>query len=204
ALQVGLLRVRRDNELPCALLHLDEHTEIRPLRRPWLEAKRRQQAVDLRLVEIDNEIVGPVTGPLLVARRRAGHLVVIVIGFDEVFCPRLVGFEPDIAGELQRARDLDQHVLETGGKADDSIRLTLSGDDRLCAVEAVGRGSEAAATTGEHDRDHYPGNGARGAETIRFSCHLPGPSDRATMIIRCGCSMWATNSRNLINFPNKF
>jgi hypothetical protein len=60
-------------------LHLDKDGKDRTVRKPRLEAKRLEKAVDFLFVEVDNQIVWPIAGALLVARRRAGHLVVIAM-----------------------------------------------------------------------------------------------------------------------------
>src|SRR5215471_17004659 len=114
---------------------------------PRLKAESRDDAVDLALIEVDNEIVGPVARALLVARRGTGHLVMIVVMVHEVADVRFVRFQSRIACKLERAGHFDQHVLKTSSKADCAVSLALAGDNRLRAVEAVGRGRGAGAAT---------------------------------------------------------
>src|SRR5215831_20262590 len=114
---------------------------------PWLKAESRDDAADLALIKVDNEIVRPVARALLVARGSAGHLVMIVVMIHEVAGVRFVRFQSRIACKLERAGHLDQHVLKTSSKADCAVSFALSGDNRLRAVEGAGRGRGAGAAT---------------------------------------------------------
>ena len=157
------------------MLHLDEDRKHRPVRRPRLEAKRTEKVADFRFIEVDNQIVGPVAGALLVARRRSRHLVVIAIGADEVCRARFVRRQSRIAGKIQRTGDLDENILQTGGKADDAVCLALAGDDGLRPIEVGRRGHRESATRQRCCKRHSD-DGGRHAKTCRVPrplCHVP-------------------------------
>src|SRR5947209_8147086 len=105
------------------------------MRQPRLEPKCIENVVDLSGVEVGRQIVWPIAGALFVALWKAGHLIVIAVRGHEIRRAHLVRSQSRIAGELQRPRDLDKNILETGHKADAAVRLALAGDDGLRPIE---------------------------------------------------------------------
>ena len=133
------------------------------MRKPRLDAQSPKKVVYLLFVEVDDQIVWPVAGALLVARRRAGHLIVIAVRVHEIPRARFVLCEPGIARKLQRAGYLDQDILQTGGEADDAVGLTLAGDGGLRAIEIVRRCRHGAAATNRRNGKRYYDDGANHA-----------------------------------------
>src|ERR1700724_1039544 len=101
---------------------------------PRLDVKCLEKVVDFLFIKVDDQIVWPIAGPLLVARRSAGHLVVILKCPDEAFRVRLGGCQPTVACKLLRAGYFDENVLQTGGEADDAVCLALARDDSLRSI----------------------------------------------------------------------
>jgi hypothetical protein len=66
---------------PCSI---STKTKDRAARKPRLDAERIKYVVDLLVIEIDDQIARPIAGALLVALRRAGQLVVVAIGANEI------------------------------------------------------------------------------------------------------------------------
>ncbi len=83
------------------------------MRKPRCDAKRPKKVVDFLFIEVDNQIVGSITGALLVASRCPGHLVVIAVRLNEISCARFVCRQPRIAGKFYRAGHFDENILET-------------------------------------------------------------------------------------------
>jgi hypothetical protein len=106
---------------------------------PRLEAKSVENIVDLAVIEVDGQIVWPIAGALLVAGRRAGHLVVIAVRPDEIPCARFVCHQAGITRKLQCAGHLDENVLEAGGEADATVCFALPRNDCLRAIKIVRR-----------------------------------------------------------------
>src|SRR6266478_2068688 len=148
---------------------------------PRLEVKCLEKVLDFRLIKVDGQIVWPIAGALLVARRSAGHLVVIAKCPDEVLRVRFVGCQSTVAGKLLRAGYFNENVLQTGGEADDAVWLALARDDCLCPIQVVRRGRHRAAATRQRDYQRYPDDGANHAKIhqVRLaSCRMP--SNHAT------------------------
>ncbi|OIQ66515.1 hypothetical protein GALL_519120 [mine drainage metagenome] len=152
----GLPGIRRDHVVSCAQLHPDKDRKARPVRKPRFKAERREEIVDLPFIEVDDQVVGPVAGALLVANGRAGHLVVIAVHFDEICRARLVFGQPRIAGQLHRAGHLDEHILQAGGEADGTVGLALAGDDGLRPIEIIRRGRRGRGAKHQRSQNRHP------------------------------------------------
>jgi len=81
------------------LLHFDKDGKDRTVRTPRLEAKCPRRSSIFVFIKVDDQIVWPIAGTLLVAESACGHLVVIAECPDEVF-PRSICRLP-IDGRLQ-------------------------------------------------------------------------------------------------------
>src|SRR5882724_10003367 len=143
---------------------------------PRLEVKCLEKVLDFRLIKVDGQIVWPIAGALLVARRSAGHLVVIAECPDEVFRVRFVGCQSTIACKLLRAGYFNENVLQTGGEADDAVCLALAGDDCLCSIQVIRCGRHRAAAARQRNYQRYPDDGANHTKIhqVRLApCRMP-------------------------------
>src|SRR3981189_3619806 len=143
---------------------------------PRLDVKCLEKVVDFRLIKVGGQIVRPIAGTLLVASRRAGHLVVIAKCPDQVLRVRFVGCQSTVAGKLLRAGYFNENVLQTGGEADDAVCLALAGDDCLCSIQVIRRGRHRATATHQRNCQRYPDDGANHSRIyqVRLApCRMP-------------------------------
>src|SRR6185436_17349882 len=166
-LQVGLGSIRCHDIVLWALFHLDKDGKARAMGKPGLEAKRLENIVDPAFLKLRGEIIGPVAGALLVTDGLACKLIAIAECRNEIFCFRLVGGHAPVTAELLCAGGLDEDILQTGGKADDAVRLTLPRHGDLRAIKIRSRGSDGANTPGQGSCQKYPDNRAVRTEACR-------------------------------------
>jgi hypothetical protein len=140
--------ISRDDVLSWALLHLDKDGKDRTVGKPRLEAKRLEKVVDFRFIDVGNQIVRPIARALLMARRRAGHLIVIAMRLNEISCLRFVCVQSRVARERLRAGNPDQNILQARGVADDAICLAPWPVTTVCA--RYGSSAAAAIVAAQH------------------------------------------------------
>src|SRR5262249_49512903 len=107
----GIVAVTGQHKFPRRLLHTDQHQDTRSWRRPRRHAERPQRCVDLITIEVHDEVVGAITGALLVVGRKSGHSVMIVKGRDEGLRLGLEEPKARIIGQPRITGDLDQYIL---------------------------------------------------------------------------------------------
>src|SRR5260370_40897907 len=134
---------------------------------PRLEADPMKKRVDLLLIKVDGQVVGPIAGPLLVAGRRARHLIVIAERPDEIFRVRFVRGQSTAARKFLSAGYLDQNILQASGEADDAVGLALAGHDGLRTIEIIRSRRARAAATRQRKRNRHPDDGANHIRAYR-------------------------------------
>src|SRR6516164_4956452 len=153
-------------------MHKQDRHDDRALAAPGLIAELRQYDIDLGRIEIDDELVRPVIGSLVVVQRDAGHHINIVEAGDETIrmdgelCGARLILEPRVA------RRPDEDVAQSLGKTPRALAHVCAGNDRIGLV---------------HWAD------VRRARTFRFGRHKPRPQivsvrRRRSRALRAGTS----------------